>query len=351
MTAISRRTALTAVPFAVATIAYVGTFLTHYDRLPERIATHFSFDGSPDGFMGRASALWLGGALLVGLGLLFTVLTAASGKRAGTRLNAAIGAGTAAALGYPLVVTVLVNSDAQGAAEAQMPVRHVAALLFGGLLTGALAWWLSGAEPRPAPAPAAPSLALADGEAAAWSRTEVSRVLLLTAAAVTIAGVSTAAFGAWRSGLPLLVIGLVCLAFTGVRVTVDRRGLTIASTLLPRPRLALPLGSIAKHAAVSRSTPWENSAAGATGSARTVGVYCSGRERPSRYARRADANTWSPSTTRPPRPDCSTAWLTATQGSATRHAVPGPSRFARAAGRADRRLCTGRDRRRYRGPG
>ncbi|MFE4689786.1 DUF1648 domain-containing protein [Streptomyces sp. NPDC056749] len=244
MTAISRRTALTAVPFAVATIAYVGTFLTHYDRLPERIATHFSFDGSPDGFMGRASALWVGGALLVGLGLLFTVLTATAERRAGTRLNAAIGAGTAAALGYPLVVTVLVNSDTQGAAEAQMPVRHVAALLFGGLLTGALAWWLSGAKPRPAPAPAAPSLALADGEAAAWSRTEVSRVLLLTAAAVTIAGVSTAAFGAWRIGLPLLVVGLVCLAFTGVRVTVDRRGLTIASTLLPRPRLALPLGSI-----------------------------------------------------------------------------------------------------------
>lgn len=38
----TRRCALTAVPFGIATAAYIGIFLASYDRLPGRIATHFS---------------------------------------------------------------------------------------------------------------------------------------------------------------------------------------------------------------------------------------------------------------------------------------------------------------------
>ncbi|MFJ8861744.1 DUF1648 domain-containing protein [Streptomyces sp. NPDC102451] len=243
MTAI-RRGALTAVPFGVATAAYAGVFLAHHDRLPGRIATHFSSGGGANDYMSRTTALWFGCVLLAGLGLLFTVLTLASKESAGSRLNAAVGAGTAVTVGYPLVLTVLVNTDVQDPAEAQLPLWHVAVLLGAGVATGALAWWLMGPAPRPEPTPPAPSLPLAEGEAASWSRTMVSRVLLSTGGAVTLVGVFTLALGTWQAGLLPLVLGPVLVASAGVRVTVDRRGLTVTSTVLPRPRLALPLGGI-----------------------------------------------------------------------------------------------------------
>ncbi|MFJ8752392.1 DUF1648 domain-containing protein [Streptomyces sp. NPDC102441] len=239
-----RRGVLTAAPFVVATAVYSGVFLANHDRLPGRIATHFSADGGADDYMSRGTALWFGCALLVGLGLLFTVMALVSKESPGSRLNAAAGAGTAIMVGYPLVITVLVNTDVQDPAEVQLPLWHVAVLLVAGAATGALAWWLMGAGPRPEPAPPAPSLPLSEGEAAAWSRTMVSPVLLLPAGAVALVGMCVLAFGTWQAGLPPLVLGLVCVAFAGVRVTVDRRGLTVNSTVLPRPRLALPLGSI-----------------------------------------------------------------------------------------------------------
>ncbi|MGW0824710.1 DUF1648 domain-containing protein [Streptomyces sp. NPDC002845] len=239
-----RRGTLTAVPFGIATAAYVGISVAYYDRLPGQIATHFSEDGGADGFMSRTTALWFAGGLLVGLGLLFTVLTVVAQEGSGSRLTAAIGAGTAVTLGYPLILTVLVNADVQDPADVELPMWHVAVLLFLGVSTGALAWWLIGAGPRPAPVPPAPSLPLAEGEAAAWSRTTVFRPMLFLAGAVALSGLFAVAFAPWWAGPLLLVLGLSCVPFATVRVTVDRRGLAVTSTVLPRPRLALPLGDL-----------------------------------------------------------------------------------------------------------
>ncbi|GAP50443.1 DUF1648 domain-containing protein [Streptomyces azureus] len=138
-----RRGALTAAPFGIATAAYGGVFLASYDRLPGRLATHFSGDGGADGFTSRVAALWFGGGMLVGLGLLFTVLTLVSKESSGSRLTAAVSAGTAVTLGYPLVLTVLVNTDVQNPAEVHLPMWHVAVLLLAGVATGVLTWWLT----------------------------------------------------------------------------------------------------------------------------------------------------------------------------------------------------------------
>ncbi|WP_340374345.1 DUF1648 domain-containing protein [Streptomyces sp. SS7] len=243
MTAL-RRCVLTAVPFGVATAAYAGTFLANEDRLPGRIATHFSEDGGADGFTSRTAALWFGTGVLIGLGLLFTVLTLVSRKDPGARLTAAVGAGTAVALGCPLVLTVLANAGVQDPAAVRLPVWHLAVLLPAGVATGALAWWLAGGGPRSAPARPSPALPLAEGEAVAWSRTMISRAVLIPAAVVTLGGLFAVTFGPWQAGLLPLVLGLTCAPFAGVRVTVDRRGVAVTSTVLPRPRLALPLGSI-----------------------------------------------------------------------------------------------------------
>ncbi|MEU0300802.1 DUF1648 domain-containing protein [Streptomyces sp. NPDC006175] len=239
-----RRGFLTAAPFGVATAAYAGVFMANRDRLPGRIATHFSAGGGADDYMSRPAALWTGCALIVGVGLLFTVMTLASRDSSASRLSAAVGSGTAFMVGYPLVVTVLVNTDVQDPAGVHLPLWHIAVLLAGGLATGALVWLLLNAGPRPEPAPPAPALSLARGEAAAWSRTMMSRALLTAAGAVALGGLCALVFGSLGTALPLLALGLMCAAFTCVRVSVDRRGVTVASTVLPRPRLALPLGSI-----------------------------------------------------------------------------------------------------------
>lgn len=245
-----RRVVLTALPFGIAVTAYVGTFLAYYDRLPGRIATHFSADGRADDFTSRATALWFGAGLLVVLGVLFTALTMASKDGKGARLTAAAGVGTAVTLGYPLIVTVLPNADSQAPAEVRLPMWHMAVLLLAGAATGALVWRLAGSEPRPAAAPPAPSLLLAEGEAAVWSRSMTSRTLLFAAGAVAVGGLFGLAFGPWWAGALPLLLGFVCVAIASVRVTVDRRGLTVASTVLPGPRLAVPLGRVTEAGSV-----------------------------------------------------------------------------------------------------
>ncbi|WP_339134380.1 DUF1648 domain-containing protein [Streptomyces sp. f51] len=243
-----RRCALTAGPFAVAAAAYAVVFSANRDRLPGRMATHFSLDGTADGFMSREAALWSGVGLIAGVAVLFVVLAAVATKDAGARVTAALGAATAALLGCPLIATVVADADAgvHDPAAARLPLWFLAVLLL--LIcagTGALIRWLANAAPRREAASAAPSLPLAEGELAAWSRTVVTRALLLPAAAVTLGGLLATVFGPWQLGLPLFVLGLACAPIAAVRVTVDRRGLTVASTLLPRPRLALPLDDIA----------------------------------------------------------------------------------------------------------
>ncbi|MFI6348869.1 DUF1648 domain-containing protein [Streptomyces sp. NPDC050560] len=238
-----RRGALTAVPFGAAAAVYISVFLANYGRLPGRVATHFSGGGAPDGSMGKAAALWLGGGLIVGLGVLFSVLSVASRDGRGVRLTAAVGAGTAILVGYPLVFTVVLNLDARGPGEVRLPLWHAGVLLVAGLAVGGATWWLGQSGPGPT-RPAAPSLTLSKGEAATWSRTAASRTVMATAAAVVLGGALATALDSWRTGVLPLLLGLVCLAFAAIRVTVDRRGVTVASTVLPRPRLVVPLAGI-----------------------------------------------------------------------------------------------------------
>ncbi|TDC23973.1 DUF1648 domain-containing protein [Streptomyces sp. 8K308] len=251
----ARRVASVAVPFGIATAGYLGIFLARYDRLPDRLATHFGGGGEADGFMDRAVALWGGTGILLGLALLFTLLALAPdrGDGAGRRLTLAIGAGTAATIGYPLIWTVLANTDAAAPADVRLPLWHVPLLFAAGVAVGALAWWLVGAGQGRAPEPAAPALSLAEGESAAWSRAISSRWALLAAALVGVSGVVAGVFGPWSLGLPALLLGLGCAAFASLRVTVDRRGLVVVSTLLPRPRLGVSLGRIADARSVQVS--------------------------------------------------------------------------------------------------
>ncbi|GAB2915077.1 DUF1648 domain-containing protein [Streptomyces mayteni] len=246
----ARRVSVVAVPFGLATVAYGAVFLANQDRLPERLATHFGTGGEADGYLSRAGALWFGGGLLLGLGLLFGLMLLRAGDAPGQRLTAAVGAGVAVTLGYPLIATVLINADVSDPAAARLPIWHVAVLLFASLAAGGLAWWAAGPGVSRAPEPPVPALSLRAGEVVAWSRIMVSRVVLFAAGAGALGGMVVVLFGPPWAGLVPLAVALLCAVSASVRVTVDRRGLAVGSTLLPRPRLAVPLDRIVSATSV-----------------------------------------------------------------------------------------------------
>ncbi|WP_159040263.1 DUF1648 domain-containing protein [Streptomyces virginiae] len=71
---IRRLVTLTVAPYALSITLYVSLFLSCCDRIPEQMATYFSWDGDADGFTSRTATLWFGVLILAGFGVLFALL-------------------------------------------------------------------------------------------------------------------------------------------------------------------------------------------------------------------------------------------------------------------------------------
>lgn len=222
-------------PFVAAIVAVAAVYAALSTRLPDPLATHFGVDGRADGFSATRGFLTGCLVLLLVLGAGFGLLSRLRVPSAGTPWLIATGYATAAGLGYPLCLTLLGNADATAASAVRLPLWQVAVALPVALLAGALGRLLAGAAPRPPkPEPAAaPRLDLPAGTTAGWSRTVSSPPLVALGALMLCAGLVIVLVGDGLSGVPLLAGGAVVLAVTSVRVTVDRRGLTLAPTLLP----------------------------------------------------------------------------------------------------------------------
>ncbi|MFJ8661261.1 hypothetical protein [Streptomyces sp. NPDC093795] len=244
-----RLRALAALPFALTLAAYLLLLALWYDRLPDTLATHFTAGdgGRADGFTGRTTFAVVGAGLLLGLGGGWTVLV---------RRTALWGAwATAGFAGALLVLLVRDNLDATDAAQVVSPFTN---LLLGAAAAAvfALAGWalaslvpdvgLSGPVEHPGAADG-PRLALGAGEVAGWSRATGSRpltVLSLLALAAVPAGLLLAPWPAALLALLGLLVGVPGLALARVRVTVDRRGVTVRPSLVPRPRVRVPLDEV-----------------------------------------------------------------------------------------------------------
>ncbi|MGW1230621.1 DUF1648 domain-containing protein [Streptomyces sp. NPDC001478] len=252
--------ALAALPFLLALAVDLILFAVWRDRLPTRIASHFVGNGRADDYAGRGSYLVITTVLLLGIGLMWVLMTA-NGKVRGRSyaLTLAGGYATAALLGYLMAALLYINVDAavdaRGTArDVSFPMWHLAAALgaaavgFGvGLLPARL-------FPMPEEPPAemtgdAERVVLADGEVAGWARSAGSRWLPWVAAAVCATGVVLIVTTGWIAGVPAVVLGLLLANFARPYVTVDRRGITV-SGLLPWPRVRVPLDRI--ETAVSR---------------------------------------------------------------------------------------------------
>ncbi|WP_053923947.1 hypothetical protein [Streptomyces chattanoogensis] len=239
---------LAAFPFIAAIATIAGVYAGVSGRLPEPLGTHFNGTGGHiDGYTSAHGFLTWNLVELLVLGIVLGVFVYLRRTAPGTRWVIALGWGLAAAFGYLSCVTLLINVDVTDAADVRLPLWRVAVGLAGALLCGALGWLLAGPDRRPSdrrPAGHAERLALGRGETAGWSRS-VGSPLVAALAVVTLCAALVIGFlGDRLVAGSLLVAAVVIGAIASVRVTVDRRGLALASTLVPYPFRRIPLDRV-----------------------------------------------------------------------------------------------------------
>ncbi|MFI9119407.1 DUF1648 domain-containing protein [Streptomyces bikiniensis] len=238
---------LAALPFVLVLLAYLLVFALWYDRLPDPLATHFGPEGGgrADGFTGRTAYAFASTALLLG---------AAVGWNLFVRRSTLWGAwATAGFTGTLLVLVLRDNLDAADAAEVVSPLADLTLAAAGAALLAlagpALTRLVPEEEPAAGPGAAdGPRLPLGPSEVAGWSRTSASRPLTVLAVLALAAVPVTLLLAPWPEAWPALlgpVVGVPGLALARVRVTVDRRGLTVRPALVPRPRVRVPLDEVA----------------------------------------------------------------------------------------------------------
>ncbi|MFJ7129522.1 hypothetical protein [Streptomyces sp. NPDC098101] len=241
-----RLRALSALPFVLALLVYSLVFALWYDRLPDPLATHFGTEGGgrADGFTDRAAYAAVSTALLLGL---------AVGWHFFVRRTALWGAwATAGFTGALLVLILRDNLDATDPAQVVSPLANltVAAAVAAVLALAGRALTRLVPEEEPVPGPGAadgPRLPLGPSEVAGWSRAAGSRPLTALAVLALAAVPVTLLLVPWPEAWPALlglVVGVPGLALARVRVTVDRRGLTVRPALVPRPRVRVPLAEV-----------------------------------------------------------------------------------------------------------
>ncbi|MEU5614227.1 DUF1648 domain-containing protein [Streptomyces sparsogenes] len=242
-----RRTLVVVLPFALACAAVVTTYAALRDRLPDPLATHFPASGKADGFSGAGSFVGVAVALLAVQGAVFAVLAHRTSRSLGSlRPLIACAYGESGLLGYAFPATLFANADVPDAADVRLPMWQLAMALACALPAGAVGWLLAGADARSADRPAGEPhrLPLGKGEVASWTRTVTSRVLLAVGLALVGAGAILAFAVSPGSGLPMTIMGVIAVLLSACRVTVDRRGLTVAPPVVRLPRLRVPLGRI-----------------------------------------------------------------------------------------------------------
>ncbi|MEW2403710.1 DUF1648 domain-containing protein [Streptomyces sp. NPDC046862] len=248
-------------PFAFALLLELSVFAAHRERLPAEMASHFDLAGVPNGFMdtGRWVAVTAGITAMAAIGLLLPLLRGAlPGK--GHRGLLATGWGTAGLLGYLFCATISVNAGLTDPSAARFSMWHLLAGLGTAVAAAALGWslaWLllpPDARPQAGTAPGDTAsqgerLDLRQGERAAWSRPSASRGFVVAVLAVAVA-VPTLRYALDEGpspwvGLPLAAgVGLAAVVLGVLRVTVDIRGLTVASLLVPAVRRRVKLEQV-----------------------------------------------------------------------------------------------------------
>lgn len=140
---LARRMALVTAPFAGGVLATVIAFLLMRDSFPDKVATHFTLDGTADGHSSPAAAL--GQYMLVfaieAVGTIAAGFSARSALKS-TRSLCVFSCGLAAATAYLLIAAMWTTSNSDGH-TAQLPLFQLPVAVVVGASIGAAAWLIS----------------------------------------------------------------------------------------------------------------------------------------------------------------------------------------------------------------
>lgn len=252
-------------------VAAAGVFVACWGRLPDPLATHWGWSGTPNGAMPRLTAF----GLFVGPTVLAAIAARVAMHRERGIAQLAGAAAFAGALFASLAVaTVLANL---GAARWQ-DARGVGIPL--ALVCCGLAWLAAALVSRAARtlerAPAIgtlarPTIGLGATERAVWTAGAKNRVLFVISLVVAVAGVATWAGGApWITFASCIAVAIAVTALAEAHVRVDERALTIAFGPLGFPRMHIAVDRI-EHAEKMAVQPMANGGWGYRGSLTALG--------------------------------------------------------------------------------
>lgn len=250
-----KRILLAGVPQLVAAVPAIVVLVAMGDRLPERLASHYGPSGVADGFASRGAILGLATGLAVMMAVIFGFIARQFG---GTRSPAIsrwdtgrffVGVAWAAAggLGVTQFGSVAANLDLVDASTATLPAWMLPAALGAAAVAGAIGWWAAGRTPVGGPEPAAVvAVPIGETEQVSWSRTVGSAWMLAGCGVLLAGGLALGVLLSWGAAIGPLLVGAVLLLFGRARVTVDRRGLTVALGVLGWPRLRVRAEDVAE---------------------------------------------------------------------------------------------------------
>lgn len=214
---------------AVAAVLVAGA-LAFRDRLPDPIASHWSFSGAPNDSMSAAGflAFLLVGWLAVGVGALWNCARGWWLRRTRAATGAILAAAGVFVVGLG-ALTAWVNLDAVEWRQAGALNWQVIPMLAAAGIAGRVGWFACNRGPGEA-ADTAPGseLALKAGERAVWLSSVSSQVLRVGGGVVLLVAVVTFIFQPWQVALAPLLAGALCLAVSSARVQIDERGVRVA---------------------------------------------------------------------------------------------------------------------------
>lgn len=252
--------AVTALPLPVM----VGTWLAWRERLPNPMPTHWGAGGRVDGVTSLA-AVFTALCVAAAVGVLVAAVAAARRRWSwhARRAAAATGAAVAGFAAGIWLMNALLALDVADAYQAPPPTWHLALMLTVATLLPVGVFVALGAAPAGSAAAGRPDadlprIDLPAGQRAAWSEVMVPNgmVAVLAVSLLATALLGAVARSAWAVAPTVAVLLVVGLAFTVLRVTVDRRGLRVGFGPWGWPQVTVALDEI-EYAEVAEVRPAE----------------------------------------------------------------------------------------------
>lgn len=240
----------------------VAPHLLWADRLPERLATHWSLRGDADGSMSGTGLLVTTLLMaLVGAGLAAAYLRWGPWDRVVVATVVGLGAFLPALAAGVAIETVMANRDATDWRTVPGPSGMAIVLVVAPALVALVLVAVVAARAIPIDVAPAPAVVAAGGDppppGAAWQGSCSNPWLLAPAAAVVAVGIAMAVIVSWGLGLVLAATGLLVSALARIRVTVDERGLRVAYGVARWPVTSIAMDRIEQVSTLDvRPTRW-----------------------------------------------------------------------------------------------